>query len=335
LGIIGAGAAVRAIHWPILKRLSAEIRVVAVASGRPQNAKAFARMVGGARVYEDYRGMLADSEIDAILTAVPIMMNATVLIDCVRSGKHVLAEKPIAATPAEAGRVLKECSKSRAVIGIAENFRYREDVSEARRLIAKGEIGDLSAFQVNVKVDMGARHQRIWTGTLWRQNAKHPGGFLVDAGVHHVAALREALGEVTEVFAQKLDRHFTVPGADTLLAQLALDNGAIGHYFACYAVKTQKQTTFELLAYGTRGSIEVQDGRVRCARGLRPSPHVFVAKQFDRGYRRLWQNFCRAIRGEEEIVSTPEKAYGDVLLINAALQSAETGRKISIRSRFC
>jgi predicted dehydrogenase len=335
LGIIGTGGAVRTIHWPVLKSLSAEVRIAAVASGRPQNAKAFARLVGAAQVYEDYRAMLADPEIDAILTAVPIMLNARVLIDCVRCGKHVLAEKPIAATPIEARQVLKECRKSRAVIGIAENFRYREDVIVAKRLIAKGMIGELSAFQVNVKFDMGARHQKRWTRTLWRQDAQHPGGFLLDAGVHHVAALRDVLGEVTGAFAQKLDRCFTVPGADTLLAQLALENGAIGHYFACYAAKTQKETTFELLAYGTRGSIEVLDGRVYCACGPQAPPHAFVAKQFDRGYRRLWQNFCSAIRGEEEIVSTPEKAYGDVLLISAALQSAQTGRNVSIRSHFC
>jgi predicted dehydrogenase len=315
--------------------MSADIQVTAVTSGRPQNAKQCARIVGGARVYENYLGMLADPEIDAILTAVPIMMNAAVLIDCARSGKHILAEKPIAATPAEARLVLKECSKSRAVIGIAENFRYREDVLEAKRLISRGEIGDLFAFQINVKFDMSARHQKRWTRTLWRQEARHPGGFLLDAGVHHVAAIRDVMGEVQEVYAQKLDRHYSVPGADTLLTQFALENGAIGHYFACYVAKSQKQTTFELLAYGTRGSIGIRDGRVLCARGLRVSREVFVTKQFDNGYLRQWHNFCKAVRGEEEIVSTPEKAYGDLLVISAALQSAKSGRKISIRSNSC
>jgi len=334
LGIIGTGSAVQTIHWPVLQRLSAEIRIAAVVSRRQQNAKAFARLVGAARVYSDYPRMLADPEIDAILIAVPIIMNGKVLIDCVRCGKHVLAEKPIAATPVEALQVLKECRKSRAVVGIAENFRYRDDVMEAKRLIAKGVIGALSAFQVNVKFDMNARHQKTWTRTRWRQKAQHPGGFLLDAGVHHVAALRDVLGEVTETFAQKLDRGFTVPGADVLLAQFALENGAFGHYFACYSAKTQKETTFELLVYGTRGSIEVRDGKVHWGRGLRGRPHVFVAKQFDRGYRQLWQNFCSAIRGEDEMVSTPEKAYGDVLLISAALESAKTGRNVSIRPRF-
>src|SRR6266511_2420206 len=92
LGVIGAGAVVQRVHWPVLKEIGKQIRVVAVASRRPQNARAFARQTGSARVYNDYREMLQDPSIDAVLTAVPIELNAAVLIDAVRAAKHVMAE---------------------------------------------------------------------------------------------------------------------------------------------------------------------------------------------------------------------------------------------------
>lgn len=58
LGVIGAGAVVQRVHWPVLKEMGKQIRVVAVASRRAKNARAFARQAGSARVYNDYREML-------------------------------------------------------------------------------------------------------------------------------------------------------------------------------------------------------------------------------------------------------------------------------------
>src|ERR1041384_204621 len=107
LGVIGSGAVVQRIHWPVLERMSRQIRIVAVASKHADKARAFAKVVGSARVYEDYHDLLHDPAVDAVLTAVPIHLNGSVLVDAVRAGKHVMAEKPICATPAEGRRVLR------------------------------------------------------------------------------------------------------------------------------------------------------------------------------------------------------------------------------------
>src|SRR5262249_5785046 len=101
LGVIGTGAVVQRHHWPALQQLAGQIRVFAVASRNPENARRFARQSGAARVYEDYRRLLEDDEVDAVLTAVPIDLNGPVLLDAIRADKHVIAEKPLAATPRE------------------------------------------------------------------------------------------------------------------------------------------------------------------------------------------------------------------------------------------
>src|SRR2546422_1959116 len=95
LGIIGAGAAVQKLHWPVLRLMTDHIRVVAVASRTLEKAAAFREWMGDLRVCDNYRLILADPEVDAVLTAVPIELNGPVLIEAIRSGKHVLAEKPI------------------------------------------------------------------------------------------------------------------------------------------------------------------------------------------------------------------------------------------------
>src|SRR5262245_24802886 len=116
LGIIGTGSALRRLHWPVIQKMPDVFRVVALANRTRSKAEAFAADMGGARIYEDYRALLDDPEVDVVLTAVPIAINARVLIDAIQAGKHVMAEKPIAATVAEAGEVVAAAKQTRKVV---------------------------------------------------------------------------------------------------------------------------------------------------------------------------------------------------------------------------
>jgi predicted dehydrogenase len=325
LGVIGAGAAIRHIHWPVLCGMADDIQVVAVASRNPENAKAFADLAGGAVVYEDYRRLIEDRDVDAILTAVPIDLSGTVLIDAIRSDKHVLAEKPIAETPKEARRVLTECRKHRRIVAIGENFRYRSDVGKAQELIQRDEIGTVFAFQLSVKFDLDAAARQVWVTKEWRKKSLHAGGFLLDAGVHPIAALRDLLGDVVEVHACVLDHSRVLKGPDSLLAQLKLANGVVGQLFFCYTAKVEQETPLELAIYGTAGTVSVLNGRVVWTKGVDNRARVYDSDPSDRGYVRQWKNFCAAIRGEEALISTPERAYGDVVVLDAAVRSARNG----------
>lgn len=329
LGVIGTGAVMQRHHWPALQTMPREIQVYAVASRNPDNARRFARQSGASRVYEDYRRLLEDREVDAVLTAVPIDLNGPVLLDALRAGKHVLAEKPLAATPQEGRQILQECSRRRGVVLIGENFRYRNDLSKARQLIAAGKIGRVFGFQVDVKYDVDTKERRIWISRNWRKEARHPGGFLLDAGVHPVAALRDMLGEVAEVYADVSDISSVMKGPDNLVMQLRLSSGAVGHCFFSYTAKQQFERELDFVIYGTRGSVRVGDLRVTWSRGVGLRPRVYAIRPFN-SYVGQFRNFCRAILQKERVISTPEKAFGDLLVIDAALRSAKAGRKVSL-----
>jgi predicted dehydrogenase len=330
LGVIGSGAVVQRIHWPVLERMSRLIRIVAVSSKHPENAQAFAKMAGSARVYDDYHSLLEDEGVDAVLTAVPIHLNGSVLIDAVRAGKHVMAEKPICATLDEGRRVLRECAKARTVVAVGENFRYRRDILRTRDLIASGKIGTPFAFQLDVKFDLDSEARRIWITRGWRRNPRHRGGFLLDAGVHPVAALREITGDVSEVSARVSGRGHVLKGDDTLLMQLKLASGAVGQCFFCYSAKEEKEIGLDFIVYGTKGAVRVTDGTVTLTRGVGMPARVYQDRQFDRGYPAQWKNLCSAIAGQDRLVSTPEKAFGDLMVIDAALRSAVSGRNIRV-----
>jgi len=330
LGIIGAGLAVEKLHWPALQELTGEAKVVAVASRTQEKAENVARLVNAARTDSDCRSLLADPKIDAVLIAVPIELNAPILMEALAAGKHVIAEKPIAANIHEAEQVLKLCSASDRVVVIAENFRYWENLGRARDLLASGKIGQASAFQLEVRFDIDAVFRRPGMERPWRRFPRHAGGFVLDAGIHAVAGLREVLGDVAELKAELLDGHPIIQGPDSLLMQMKLFNGAVGHYFTCYTAKVERETIFGLTAYGSRGSLRINEGEFTCISDSDTSPKHFKTPNFDRGYYLQWQNFFQAIRDEVAVVATPERAYGDLVVIDAALRSASTGQTIRL-----
>ena len=80
-------------------------------------------------------------------------------------------------------------------MAIAENFRYRDDILQARRIIESGAIGSVKCFQVTSVFDLLKEVRRVYMEKAWRQAARHPGGLVVDAGVHVVAGLRRFLAK--------------------------------------------------------------------------------------------------------------------------------------------
>lgn len=333
LGVLGAGLAVEKLHGPVLREFSHEIQVAGVASRTREKAEEAARLVNASRVFDDVHVLLADPGIDAVLVAVPIELNAPMLMQALRAGKHVMAEKPIAATLPEAQDVLKQCLETNRVVLIAENVRYWESLARARQLVSAGELGDVFAFQLNVLFDLDAVFRRPGMERPWRKCPTHPGGFVLDAGVHAIAGLREVLGDVAELTAQVLDRHPIVQGPDALVMQVKLRNGTVGHYFTCYTAKVEKETVFDLTLYGSQGSLRIMEGELIWMNHSASLPGHFKASEFDRGYRLQWQNFLNAIRGAESVIATPEEAYADLVTIDAALRSAKTGEKVCLDKR--
>lgn len=331
LGLLGIGAAVCKLHLPALANLHAEIEIAAVWSRSSERAGSFAAEMGIERSFADYRDLLADPAVEAVLIAVPIELNARLAIEAIEAGKHVLAEKPIAASVAEALQVLQACRATQGVVGIAENFRYRGDILEAKRLIEAGAIGQVQCFHVTTVFDLLHDVRRIYIEQPWRQEPRHAGGLVVDAGVHAIAGLREVLGDVECLYARLMHRSPATSGPDGLLMQLDLFSGAAGHYLACYTAKTDRERGFELSVYGDGGSLWLNEGKVEWYSTATGSRSSWQDPAHDRGYLAQWRNFIAAIRGQEPISSTPEKAYGDLLVLECALRSAGKGRRVNVR----
>lgn len=329
LAIIGTGLIVFGQHWPAIQTLGNEFQVVALANRTPDKAEKLAETIAavtGARpaVYTDYRALLAQERLDAVSLALPTLLNPEITEAAMAAGCHVIAEKPIAASLADAAPMLAWPERYGRQLMIAENYRYYGSYNRAAEQIAAGAIGQPRLARWNLNSYIGPDNPYYYT--TWRQQPAHPGGYISDGGVHLAAALRMLLGEVAAVTAQAAALRPDLPPLDTISASLRFANGAIGTYAVTYALPGPEQP---LTVIGTTGALLVGRGRVELWRAGEvvqtwdePSPHG--------GMVGMYADFARSVRTGEPPRSTAAEGYADLQLIVAMLRAAEEGREVQV-----
>ena len=144
VGIIGCGGIANGKHMPSLKKLP-NVRMVAFCDLIPERAEKAAREYGteDARVYTDYRELLRDGSIEVVHVLTPNREHADMTVDALRAGKHVMCEKPMAKTAADAQRMLDAARETGKKLTIGYQSRHKPSVLAAKEYIDAGEIGEI------------------------------------------------------------------------------------------------------------------------------------------------------------------------------------------------
>ncbi|MCF8240360.1 MAG: Gfo/Idh/MocA family oxidoreductase [Melioribacteraceae bacterium] len=323
LGIIGTGIAARNLHLPALQKLKSKFNIKAVCNHTEKKAKEFSHIAGEVPYTLDYKDILADPSIDAVDIILPLDLNYKVTRDALKAGKHVIVEKPLAANMKEANLMLdlKEKYKD-SIVMVAENFRYRKVFEKAKKHIENGLIGSPYSVIWNVFYFITADNE--YAKTKWRKNHKYPGGFLTDAGVHNIAAIRYLLGDINSCFAFTKSINKKIGSHDTMSVQFDMNNNISGLYNLYFSVNGNWND--QLLIFGEKGTIEILMNKLIVKRdGKKDKVEEW---NDDHGYYAELLNFYNAIRNGETIVSSVEEAYKDLKVVLGALRSAEQKRII-------
>jgi predicted dehydrogenase len=285
----------------------------------PEAARATADRAGGVRWTRDYHDLLAADDVDAVLISLPIYLTAQVLMESVRAGKHVIAEKPLAANLAQGQEVLAAVRGAPVVVEIAENYHYRGSIRQARDWIAAGRVGPV--FLIDLVSTYWHDSTQSFGVTPWRWDTQYRGGPILDAGVHQTALLRELGGEVEQLQAFSRGVHRDLRGPDTLILNLRFRSGALGRLLFSAAVESEALPARTTVC-GSEGTILFEADRLRLLRRGEPEEVYPVAKD-DNGYHAEFLNFYQAITAGEPVVVTPDEAYRDLEILMRALDSAE------------
>ncbi|KAJ3785061.1 hypothetical protein GGU10DRAFT_292985 [Lentinula aff. detonsa] len=209
IAILGAGIFVGEAYLPALATLgqtSPPLKAVYSRSEKSstetaQNTTRILGLPSSPDVYFDgdhpnnLDALLGRSDIAAVIIALPITLQPDMVLKCLSAGKHVLSEKPVAPDVARGLRLLRDaepiCQRRGLVWHVAENYETEPVYRAAGEVIKSGKIGNIIFFKVAVVnyIDKTSK----WYKTPWRTVPDYQGGFLLDGGVHTIAALRTML----------------------------------------------------------------------------------------------------------------------------------------------
>ncbi|WP_255987674.1 Gfo/Idh/MocA family protein [Chitinolyticbacter albus] len=321
IGLLGCGVAARELHWPALRKLSGRMQLVAVCNRTGAKAQAFADLVGGVDWYDDWQALLARTDIDAVDIVLPATLNLAATRDALAAGKHVLVEKPLAASADDARAMLALVAQyPQRVTMVAENYRYAWFVQRLRAWLASGKAGRPYALHWNVMNCMTPDNRYIASG--WRSSAEFPDGLLLDAGVHYVAVVRALLGEIVRATLLPSRVQPSLGRFDGGSLQFQTETGAHGSLNLYFSVAGLRERRLLLLA--EHGSAEFDGERlfIRSSEGetqeLRPDDDGYVAE---------FQAFADAIATGQPHGSGFDEAWRDMQVISRSL--AQPGQQQS------
>jgi predicted dehydrogenase len=309
LGIIGTGIATNDLYFPHLEKLRSRIELVAVANRRRSKAVAFAKRAGALRVHATGEALLRDPEVEAVLLSLPIHLNARWVMKALRAGKHVLCEKPIAATTEEGRRLVRDARAYDRVFLVGENYFFTPHIEKARSWVKQGALGDVRLVEAG-QLFLTTPDNK-YAKTAWRKRPKHIGGFVTDAGVHVANIVREAFGMPRSV------RHLTalhdrrLAPLDTAVAIFELENGALGVWKSCFSVRTSGEVPM-VRAFGSRANLEIYFGRSELL--VHDRKPVVVTSREDGFYHELC-HFAAAVVRREKLRFEPRQALLDLELM--------------------
>lgn len=318
LALIGAGLFAREAHLPALQALGQAFEIVAVYSRTRDSAERLASLLPQRPdIYTELSDLLACQDIEAVDVVLPVLAMPDAVEQALASGKHIMSEKPLAPTVAIGQRLLARQQPGQVWL-VAENWRYEPAFLQAAEIIQSGELGKLLVAHWALHVAMTPENK--YYHTPWRREGSFPGGFLMDGGVHHIAALRLVLGEIVEVSAFAVQLRDDLPPTDTLSAGLRFESGIVGSYTVTYAAGSKLDQTLHVV--GDRGTLRVNRTILEVLSTSMARSASFQAKSVDAEL----AAFAAAIREGQTSRNTPQQALQDVAVIEALLKSAAEGK---------
>lgn len=181
IGIIGCGGIANGKHLPALKNLKDEVELVAFCDLVEERAVKAAKEYGAeeAKVYTDYKELLKDETIDAVHVLTPNRSHSFITIDALEADKHVMCEKPMAKTYAEAKAMVETAKRTGKILTIGYQNRYRPDSMYLKKACENDELGEIYYAKAHA-----IRRRAVPTWGVFLNEYEQGGGPLIDIGTH-------------------------------------------------------------------------------------------------------------------------------------------------------
>jgi len=293
----------------------------------------------GVPAYTDMHAMMERERPDVVVVLTESGNHPRHVIELARHGAHVVVEKPMALTLADADAMIRACDAAGVRLFVVKQNRFNVPVQKAREALEAGRLGRLILGTVRVR---WCRRQDYYDQDAWRGTWALDGGVLTNQASHHVDLLEWMMGDVESVFARATTALARVETEDTAVVTLKFANGALGIIEATTATRpTDIEGSLSLLGEG--GTIEIGgfavnemkiwrfeqpiegDDRILADYSVNP-PNVYGF-----GHQAYYEHVVSSITNDTRHLVDGLEGRRSLELINAIYESVETGREVFLR----
>lgn len=330
-GVIGCGGIAdrRTIPGMLLAKNAECAAVMDLSEERTQQVREKYNIPQGFTSVEE---ILSQEYIDAVYIATPVFCHKEQVFKAADAGKHILLEKPMGITAAEAKEMADYCSKKGVLLGVGFMMRFHDVHCKIKEELEKGSIGEVVSAYAKFN---------CWypvSEAIWRQTkAFSGGGAMMDMGIHCIDLLQHMTGlKATEITAMGGNQIFEYPDTeDAATAILRMENGALFTIEANFNIPdTIGGCKFEI--YGTKGRISAVGTIAQTESGtaeiVREENGVVTSEEikYTSGnmYTKEVERFTQAILENKCVPVTAQQAIFNQKIIEAVYESQESGKRI-------
>ena len=340
LGVIGTGSIATGAHLPAIAALPDLVELVAVADIRTEIAGTVGEATGAA-VHADYRELLARDDIDAVDICTPEFLHAQQVVAAAEAGKHVLCEKPIAASLSDADAMIDACERAGVLLMIAHSRRF---TPRYRRLHgAVDRVGEVRFFRENERRPSAFPSAPedavpVWTPPAgsdaalpWTRDAAYTRGAALTNAVHEMDLMRWFIGREPEaVFAESRVAAFDATTPDVISIMVRFEGGAIGASEIVNGLPPDHPVYHLTEVVGTAGALRALDDElapvtVSMGGSVALPGNWGTLLHVQEAYVEEMRAFAEAVLAGRGALLAPRDARRALAMSLAAVESSETG----------
>lgn len=319
-----------------------EVEIIAFSNRDPVKAQVIKDRFGLERCYPDYREMFDREKPDFVDVITPPPSHQSICAEAARRGIHIICQKPLAPSLAEAEAIVSQAEKAGARFMVHENFRFQPWHRQIKRLLEARAIGDV----------LHSLAFRSRMGDGWGEDAylsrqpyfrDYPRLLVYETGVHFIDTFRYLGGEISRVMAWLRRLNPVIKGEDCGLLVFEFAGGAVGQWDAnrynepnC-PLPEARYTFGEFLVEGNGGSLRLRlDGRITLQRLGQPEEEISYTHE-RRGFAGdccylTQRHFVDRLLDERPFETSGRDYLRTLQVQEAVYQSAQTGLPVAVIS---
>jgi len=328
IGLIGLGGISQLVHLPILLKMH-NVTIAAVSELNKQKLKHVSDKFNLHNRFSNFHLMLEKEEIDAVVIATPTNTHKEIAIDCIKAGKNVFIEKPVARTFKEAKEISDMADKHKKLAMVGMNFRFRPDVMLLKSMLNAKEIGEI----INIRTTW-LRKKSSEQKWITRKD-ESGGGVILDLGIVVIDLALWLLDypELKTATVSKFNNHFKSV-EDTALGFVRTSNNSVINFFVSWSLQNII-SNFCIEVFGSEGTIFISPFKALRRAGddyidFTPSLKYDDKSLFKKSYENEMKYFIGAIKNLNPLFSSIKEAVPRMKLIEAIYKSAESKSEVNL-----